>query len=109
MDCKQAREVIEAGQEALALSAHLEGCAECRAEHDLWGLLGEAGGLDPGPTFTQRVLARMKEEKKKGSLWEHLQALLGRGFVPTRALDEFSDFPPGSFGAVIFGGYGRAG
>jgi hypothetical protein len=108
MDCKKAREVIEAGQGALALSAHLEGCAECRAERALWDLLGEARGLDPGPIFTQRALARMKQQEK-GSLWEHLQALLGRGFVPTRALDEFSDFPPGSFGAVIFGGYGRAG
>ena len=108
MDCKKAQEMIEAGQGAVALSAHFEGCAECRAERSLWDLLGEARALDAGPAFALRVLARMKKEKR-WSLWEHLQALLGRGFVPTRALDEFSDFPPGSFGAVIFGGYGRAG
>ena len=108
MDCKKAREMIEAGQGAVALSAHLEGCVECRAERALWDLLGEARGLDPGLTFAERVLARMKEEEK-WSLWEHLWALLGRGFAPIRILDEFSDFPPGSFGAVIFGGSWRAG
>jgi len=108
MDCKKAREMIEVGQGTVALSAHLEGCAECRAERSLWDLLGEARGLDPEPAFAERVLARMKEEER-WSLWEHLKALLGRGFALTRTLDEFSDFPPGSFGAVIFGGYGRAG
>ena len=107
MDCKKAGEMIEAGQGAVALSAHLEGCAECRAESALWDLLGEARGLAPELAFAQRVLTRMKRQKR-WSFWEHLRALLGRGFAPTRTLDELSDFPPGSFGAVIFGEYWRA-
>jgi hypothetical protein len=102
MECKKAREMIEAGQGAAALSAHLEECAECRAERALWELLGETGELDPNPAFAERVLAGMREEEKS-SLWERLRALLGRGGAPTRTLDEFADFPPGSFGALIFG------
>ena len=108
MDCKSAHEMIDSGQESEELLAHVRGCAECRAEHALWDLLGEAKTLEPGLEFTERVLAKIKEEERR-TPWDHLRALLSRGFTSTRTLDEFSDFPPGSFGAVIFGTYRRAG
>ena len=47
MDCKTAHGMIDTGREDEELSAHLEGCAECRGERALWELLGEARGLDP--------------------------------------------------------------
>jgi hypothetical protein len=94
--------MIDTGREDEELSAHLQGCAECRGERSLWELLGEARGLEPGLEFTERVLAKIKEEERR-TPWDHLRALLSKGFTSTRTLDEFSDFPPGSFGALIFG------
>lgn len=108
MDCKTAHGMIESGREDAELSAHLEGCAECRGERALQDLLGEAEGIEPRPEFTERVLAKVKEEGRR-TPWDYLKALASRGFTSTRTLDEFSDFPPGSFGAVIFGTYRRAG
>jgi hypothetical protein len=108
MDCKMAQAMIDSGQENEELLAHLRGCERCREERNLWGLLGEAKGLEPGLEFTERVLAKIKEEERR-TPWDYFKAFLSRGFTSTRTLDEFSDFPPGSFGEVMFGDQRRAG
>jgi hypothetical protein len=102
MDCKTAHGKIEAGRRDEELSAHLEGCAECRREQALWELLAEAPELEPGIAFTERVLAGVEKEERH-TPWKYLKELASRGFTSIHTLDEFSDGPPGSFAALIFG------
>ena len=102
MECKKARTMIEARRKDKELVAHLEVCADCRGERALWNLLGEAQGLEPGLEFTEQVLEKLKEEERRTS-WGHIKDRLGRCFIWSGTLDEFSDFPPDSFGAFLFG------
>ncbi|MEW6327705.1 MAG: hypothetical protein AB1487_08950 [Thermodesulfobacteriota bacterium] len=102
MECKKARTMIEACRKDREFAAHLEVCADCRGELALWDLLGEAQGLEPGLEFTERVLEKVKEEGRQTS-WRDIKDMLGRCFIWSGTLDEFSDFPPDSFGAVLFG------
>jgi len=102
MDCNEARDNIWRGRAGAELADHLEGCAACRQEQALWGLLGEAPALEAGLDLSERVMGRLKDEERRGP-WEHLRSLLGLGYTSTRTLDEFSDFPPDSFGALLFG------
>jgi anti-sigma factor RsiW len=104
MDCEMARGMIEAGR-GEGLAQHLDACPACRREQALWGVIGEAAGEakaeGPGPDFTERVMARVREEERRDP-WRRLRDLIG----PERlsgTLDEFSDFPPDSFGAFLFG------
>jgi hypothetical protein len=102
MECKKARTMIEVRRRDRELAAHLEVCADCRGEFALWDLLGEAEELEPGLEFTKRVLEKVKEEGRRTS-WRDSKDRLGRCFIWSETLDEFSDFPPDSFGAFLFG------
>jgi len=118
MECKDARALIGAGgtgeepnkEPSAHLRDHLAACEACREHARLWELLGEAGALERGLDFTERVVARLKAEgrhserhgERRGP-WGWLQAMLAPRPASTRTLDEFADFPPESFGALLFG------
>jgi hypothetical protein len=102
MDCRTAHGMIEANRKDEELSCHIEGCPKCRREQALWELLAEAPELEPGIEFTEQVLARVEKEERY-TPWKYLKALASRGFTSFHTLDEFSDGPPGSFAALIFG------
>ncbi len=61
--------------DARALSAHLEGCSECRLEMSVWedtaALLSlQAQPLEPSARVREQMLARVREERPAGSALE---------------------------------------
>lgn len=102
MECEEAKRLIRSCQRKPELSAHLDTCGDCCEEHAFWNLLGEVEDIEPGLGLTERVLQEIKTEERRDS-WDHIKNLVGRYFSGSGMLDEFSDFPPDSFGAVLFG------
>jgi anti-sigma factor RsiW len=117
-----------------AVAAHLKTCADCRRELGLLTALDEALGRLPAPAPPQvadRVLARLAQPRRRW--WQNLalaaSLVLGLTvggslawdmfllFTPAAvngnggevlALEDFSDFPQGSLGAVLVA-YGEEG
>ncbi len=98
MECKQARamlgpylEELLSSEEKRLVEEHLVSCARCRdALEDLQrtaGLLRNLEEVEPPPWFTQKVMARVREEaeKKKAGILERLFFPL-RVKVPIQAL-----------------------
>lgn len=96
MKCNAAIDLIDLGITSEALKAHLQRCPSCRARRALWALLQEAGGVAPSRAFTSRLHDALRAEAAKEP-----RASSARGSAAS--LDEFADFPPESFGQLLFG------
>lgn len=100
MDCRKAVATIESGERTDEFNEHLLSCAGCRNEQKLWDLLADAKGVETGSGFTEKVLERIRVEEAMA--WRHLERMQNERF--TYSLDEFSDFPPESFGSLFLRG-----
>ncbi|MFH1147554.1 MAG: hypothetical protein V1736_07590 [Pseudomonadota bacterium] len=100
MRCDKAIAMIESGRKTDEFNEHASSCTGCQSEQKLWDLLAEAKGIETGFEFTERVLERIRVEE--GKPWRHSEQLQDERF--TYSLDEFSDFPPESFGSLFLRG-----
>ena len=96
MKCQAARELIDLGEASDELEQHVQRCAPCRARRALWVLLGEARTIAPSPAFSNRLLEVLQAEGARTP--QHAPRRESVGY-----LEEFSDFPPGSLGQLLFG------
>jgi hypothetical protein len=94
-----ALDILDAGQRS-AIAAHLLRCRECRAEVDAMSgvstrLLELVPGTEPPLGFDQRVLARVRRDRKLGRRWISRRPRLAAGLAAAVAA-----------GVLVFGSLG---
>ena len=96
MKCNTAIELIDLGATTRTLELHVQSCPSCRARRALWALLREASAVAPSREFTSRLHDALCTEAAK-------EPRVARRRASMTGLDEFADFPPESFGQLLFG------
>jgi hypothetical protein len=125
-DCKSIRRKLSAFvdneltiEEELKLKQHFRKCAKCMRELEemkgVWNLIGEIDDIEPSPYFWDVLHTKLLSQRKSlfvklveviQSARNILEDLFGIQLKPvtihTSSLDVFYDFPPESFGQLIF-------
>ncbi len=125
-DCKSIRRKLSAFvdneltiEEELKLKQHLRKCAKCMRELEemkgVWNLIGEIDDIEPSPYFWDVLHTKLLSQRKSlfvklveviQSARNILEDLFGIPMKPatvhTFSLDVFNDFPPESFGQIIY-------
>lgn len=125
-DCKSIRIKLSAFvdneltiEEELKLKQHLGKCAKCMRELEemkgVWNLIGKIDDIEPSPYFWDVLHTKLLSQRKSlfvklveviQSVRNILEELFGIPMKPatshTFSLDVFNDFPPESFGQLIY-------
>ncbi|MDP3030099.1 MAG: zf-HC2 domain-containing protein [Deltaproteobacteria bacterium] len=106
-------------EEELKLKKHLEQCQKCMLGLEdmrkVWNLMGKMDDIEPSPYFWDTLHPKFIAQKKSPftksgqiarSIWNTLKGLFVIPLKPTAlhtfSLDVFNDFPPGSFGQLLY-------
>lgn len=106
-------------EEEVKLREHLEKCQKCRKEleemGEVWNLMRQIDDIEPSAYFWDTLHTRLLSQKEASfaksnrvarSIWNTLKDWFGIPLKPgtdhTFSLDVFNDFPPESFGQVLY-------
>ena len=106
-------------EEEVKLREHLEKCQKCMLEFEemraVWNLMGQIPAIEPSADFWDTLHTKLVPQKESPftrlnkvaqSIWDTLKDLFGVRLKPGKAhtfsLDVFNDFPPESFGQVLY-------